>query len=371
MQNIIDQFAATIRAAAARKAPLSLCIRGGSSKDFYGNRMAGQDGDMLDRLNTINTAVYTGIVDYEPTELVVTARAGTRLADLEAELRKQGQMLAFEPPHFSTAATLGGCVASGLSGPRRASVGAVRDFVLGVRMLDGRGDDLRFGGQVMKNVAGYDVSRLLTGSMGTLGLLLEVSLKVLPLPPLELTLRMPMNEAEAIAKMNLWAGKPLPVSATYFCEGELTLRLSGAEPAVRAAHAKLGGEKLAEDEGLAFWESVREQHHAFFQSGKPLWRLSIKSSTPPLSLPGAQLIEWGGALRWLSGADADVIAIREAARAAGGHATLFRSGSDGGSEPSAGVFHPLAPQMMRIHRRLKEKFDPAGIFNPGRMYREL
>ena len=279
-------------------------------------------------------------------------------------------MLAFEPPHFNTAATLGGCVASGLSGPRRASAGAVRDFVLGVRMLDGRGDDLRFGGQVMKNVAGYDVSRLLTGSMGTLGLLLEVSLKVLPLPPTELTLHMPMNEAEAITKMNAWAGKPLPVSATCFCDGELWLRLSGAEPAVRAAHAKLGGEKVAEDEGAAFWESVREQHHAFFQVGRTLWRLSIKSSTPPLALPGAQLIEWGGALRWLAGnvdADADAETMRKTAQAAGGHATLFRSGS----EPSVDVFHPLTPQMMLIHRRLKEKFDPMGIFNPGRMYREL
>jgi len=364
MQHVIDQFAATIRAAAERKA--SLCLRGGGSKDFYGSRIAGQGGDLLGRLNT---TAYTGIVDYEPTELVVTARAGTRLVELEAELRKQGQMLAFEPPHFNLAATLGGCVASGLSGPRRASAGAVRDFVLGVRMLDGKGDDLRFGGQVMKNVAGYDVSRLLTGSMGTLGLLLEVSLKVLPLPPQELTLRMSMNEVEAITKMNSWAGKALPVSATCFCDGELWLRLSGAEPAVRAAHAKLGGEKLAEDEGVAFWESVREQHHAFFQSGKPLWRLSVKSSAPPLSLPGAQLIEWGGALRWLSGADANAATMREAAKTAGGHAILFRDG--GSSDPSADVFHPLTPQMMLIHRRLKEKFDPAGIFNPGRMYREL
>jgi len=226
---------------------------------------------------------------------------------------------------------------------------------------------LRFGGQVMKNVAGYDVSRLLTGSMGTLGLLLEVSLKVLPLPPTELTLRMQMKEAEAIAKMNLWAGKPLPVSATCFCDGELWLRLSGAEPAVRAAHAKLGGEKLTEDEGAAFWESVREQHHAFFQSSKPLWRLSVKSSASPLALPGAQLIEWGGALRWLSVADADAVTMREAAQAAGGHVTLFRNGG----EPAVGVFHPLTPQMLLIHRRLKEKFDPMGIFNPGRMYQEL
>jgi len=354
MQYIIDQLADTIRAAAGHKVPL--CIRSGGSKDFYGNRIAGQKADILD------PTAYAGIVDYEPTELVVTARAGTHLADLETELHKHGQMLAFEPPHFGSAATLGGCVAAGLSGPRRASAGAVRDFVLGVRMLDGRGDDLSFGGQVMKNVAGYDVSRLMTGSMGTLGLLLEVSLKVLPLPAAEITLRMPMKEADAINRMNLWAGKPMSISATCFYDGELTLRLSGAEPAVRAAHAKLGGEEI--DDGADFWESVREQTHPFFQSGKTLWRLSIKSTTLPLPLPGKQLIEWGGALRWwASDADTDAEAMRITAKAASGHATLFR-----GQELYASVFHPLAPGMMNIHRRLKEKFDPMGILNPGRMY---
>ena len=354
MQNIIDQFANTIRTAAERKAPLHIC--GGGSKEFYGNRIVGQNIDMLD------VTAYSGIVAYEPTELVVTARAGTRLADLEAQLHKHRQMLAFEPPHFSTAATLGGCVATGLSGPRRASVGAVRDFVLGVRMLDGRGDDLRFGGQVMKNVAGYDISRLMTGSMGTLGLLLEVSLKILPLPPMEMTLSLQMKEAEAIEKMNLWAGKPLPISVTCFCNDALTLRLSGAAAAVRAAHAKLGGEEMAE--GAAFWQSVREQTHIFFQPGKSLWRLSMKSTTPPLSLPGQQLIEWGGALRWqISDAEVDAETVRVVAKAAGGHATLFRSG-----ESSAAAFHPLAPEMMNIHRCLKEKFDPMGTLNPGRMY---
>ena len=354
MQNIIDQFADTIRTAAEGKAPLRIC--GGGSKEFYGNPIIGQNISMLD------VTAYSGIVAYEPTELVVTARAGTRLTDLEAELYKHRQMLAFEPPHFGAAATLGGCVATGLSGPRRASVGAVRDFVLGVRMLDGRGDDLYFGGQVMKNVAGYDISRLMTGSMGTLGLLLEVSLKVLPLPPMEMTLSLQMKEAEAIEKMNLWAGKPLPISATCFCNDALTLRLSGAEAAVQAAHAKLGGEEVSE--GAAFWQSVREQTHIFFQPGKSLWRLSMKSTTPPLSLPGQQLIEWGGALRWLiNDAEMDAETVRAAAKTTGGHATLFRSGKS-----SAAAFHPLAPEMMNIHRRLKEKFDPMGILNPGRMY---
>ena len=357
MQAIIDQFASTIRAAADCKAPLRIC--GGGSKEFYGNHIVGQSADILD------VTAHSGIVAYEPTELVVTARTGTRLTDLEAELHKQRQVLAFEPPHFGAAATLGGCIATGLSGPRRASAGAVRDFVLGMRMLDGRGDDLRFGGQVMKNVAGYDISRLMTGSMGTLGLLLEISLKVLPLPPAEMTLSLQMKEAEAIEKMNLWAGKPLPISATCFCNGVLTLRLSGAEAAVRAAHAKLGGEEVAK--GAAFWHSVREQTHLSFQPGKSLWRLSIKSTAPPLSLPGQQLIEWGGALRWLI-SDAEVAAetVRITASTAGGHATLFRSGESSGT-----AFHSLAPEMMSIHRRLKEKFDPMRILNPGRMYPEL
>jgi glycolate oxidase FAD binding subunit len=236
-------------------------------------------------------------------------------------------------------------------------------------MLDGRGDDLSFGGQVMKIVAGYDIPRLMAGSLGTLGLLLEVSLKVLPLPAEECTLRLSMNEAEAVEKMNRWAGKPLPVSATCFCDGELTVRLSGATSAVRAARAVLGGEEIAE--GSPFWKSIREQTHPFFQSGKQLWRLSIKSTTAPLSLPGKQLIEWGGALRWLSidaemDTDAVQALVQKAAKDAGGHATLFRSRT-----PAAAVFHLLPPAMMNIHRRLKEKFDPMRIFNPGRLYPEL
>ncbi|SHM26733.1 glycolate oxidase FAD binding subunit [Nitrosospira sp. Nsp11] len=370
MQYLIDQFADTIQAAGG--ADEQLIIRSGGTKDFYGSRIVALAlADPLpSRGGILDATAYAGIVDYEPTELVVTARAGTRLSDLETELARHGQMLAFEPPHFGAGATLGGCVATGLSGPRRASGGAVRDFVLGVRMLDGRGEDLRFGGQVMKNVAGYDVSRLMTGSMGTLGLLLEVSLKVLPLPAMELTLRLPMNEAEAIEKMNFWAGKPLPVSATCFCDGILVLRLSGAAPAVRAARAIIGGEEI--DDGAVFWETVREQTHPFFQAGKPLWRLSIKSTTPPLSLPGNQLIEWGGALRWLviDSADADAeavhLAIRSAAKGAGGHATLFR-----GYGSRAAVFHPLTPAMMNITRGLKEKFDPMRILNPGRIYPEI
>lgn len=357
MQEMIDQLSAAIRAATERKTPLQL--RGGGTKDFYGNSIAGEDYDRLD------VTACSGVIDYEPAELVVTAGAGTRLAELEAALSQNGQMLAFEPPHFGSAATLGGCVATGLSGPRRASAGAVRDFVLGVRMLDGRGNDLRFGGQVMKNVAGYDISRLMVGSMGTLGVLTEVSLKILPLPPADLTLRIQLTEADAIEKMNGWAGKPLPVSATCYHQNELTVRLSGAEVAIRAAQAKIGGEEISD--GKEFWKSVREQTHGFFQKEKPLWRLSISPTTPPLVLPGLQLIEWNGALRWfISDGSVDADFIRAMAKNAGGHATLFRP-----DQPCISVFHPLGPNMMKLHRLLKQQFDPAGILNPGRLYPDL
>jgi glycolate oxidase FAD binding subunit len=262
-------------------------------------------------------------------------------------------------------ATLGGCVAAGLSGPRRPYAGAVRDFVLGVRILDGKGDDLRFGGQVMKNVAGYDVSRLMAGSLGTLGVLLEVSLKVLPLPASETTLLLKCGEAEAISLMNKWAAQPLPITATAYRDGDLGVRLSGARVAVDAATKKIGGAPVAPAQAERFWTGIREQTDPFFGGGGPLWRLSIKSTTPPLDLPGQQLIEWGGALRWLKSA-ADAKTIRDAAARSGGHATLFRGG-----DRSKGVFHPLAPALMKLHRNLKQAFDPAGILNPGRMYPDL
>ncbi|HUO43726.1 MAG TPA: glycolate oxidase subunit GlcE [Burkholderiales bacterium] len=351
MKEIIDQLTDHIRAAAARKS--SLCIRGGGSKDFYGGPLAGEAFDV---------GACRGIVDYEPSELIITARGGTPLTGIEAVLRERGQMLAFEPPHFGPAATLGGCIASGLSGPRRARAGAARDFVLGVRLLDGRGDDLRFGGRVMKNVAGFDVARLVAGSLGTLGVIVEASLKVLPLPAAEITLRFEKSAAEAIELMNEWAGRPLPVSATCHHEDMLTVRLSGAEAAVRAAQQQLGGEQIAD--GAEFWQGLREHALDFFRQPQPLWRLSLKSTTPPLALPGAQLIEWNGALRWLIGGDPQT--VRAAAGTAGGHATLFRA-----SDRSSGAFQPLPPVLLKIHRELKRAFDPAGIFNPGRLYPNL
>jgi len=354
MQSLPDRFAEAIRAAAGNAAPLH--IRGGGSKDFYGGPL---EGELLD------VSAYQGIVDYEPSELVLTARAGTPLADIEAALQARGQMLAFEPPHFGPQATFGGCIAAGLAGPRRASTGGVRDFVLGVRLLDGRGDDLRFGGQVMKNVAGFDVSRLMAGSLGTLGVLLEISVKVLPLPVAETTLRFEHSAAAAIALLNEWGGKPLPLSASAWHGDELLVRLSGARAAVEAATRNLGGERIDPASATALWQNIREQRTAFFESALPLWRLSLKSTTPPLNLPGSQLIEWGGSLRWLT-TDADAASVREAARFGGGHATLFRGG-----DKAVGAFHPLPAALLAVQQKLKQAFDPAGIFNRGRLYAEF
>ncbi|HEY1147260.1 MAG TPA: glycolate oxidase subunit GlcE [Pseudoduganella sp.] len=445
MQEIVEQFREQVRAASATGAPLR--IRGGGTKDWYGQALVG---------SVLDTRAYAGVVDYEPTELVITVRCGTLLSEVEALLTQHRQMLAFEPPRFGSASTIGGVVACGLSGPRRASAGAVRDFVLGAQLMDGRGELLNFGGQVMKNVAGYDVSRLLCGSLGTLGLITEVSLKVLPMPFREETIRFEMDEITALSRMNAWAGQPLPVSATCWRDGVLSVRLSGADAAVRAALLKLGGEQVAD--GAGFWAALRDQTHSFFSghaaqivaaagggahavvgvggavdadagAGGALWRLSVPSTASALILGGEQLIEWGGAQRWLrtpAGADAsaDAATIRRTVAAAGGHATLYRrAGSgildaapgalaataaddargsgysggelgrgeggvgaraaaaggggaagagDGGQGHGAGdgepVFHPLAPAVARIHERLKAGFDPSGVFNPGRMY---
>src|SRR5687768_16544528 len=288
MQDLVDQLSRTIKEAAAQKRPL--CIRGGGTKDFYGGVLHGHKLDITG---------YRGIVAYEPTELVITARAGTPLAEVEAALEAKGQMLAFEPPHFGSGATIGGCVAAGLSGPRRPYAGALRDFLLGVRMLDGRRSDLKFGGQVMKNVAGYDVSRLMAGSMGTLGLLLEVSLKVLPSPGVAKTLKLDCSQAEAIAMMNLQAGKPLPVTATAWGEGYRGGRLAGARAAVDAAARAIGGAVVEPSQAGGFWTGLRERTDPFFCGDEPLWRISVRPSAGRLGLPGRQLIEWGGALRWL------------------------------------------------------------------------
>ena len=336
----------------------SLRIRGGGSKDFHGGPLAGE---------VLDTRAHAGIVNYEPTELVVTAKCGTPLAEIKSALAARRQFLPFEAPEFGTGTTVGGAVAAGLSGPRRMAVGSLRDFVLGVTIMDGEGRILKFGGEVMKNVAGYDVSRLMAGSLGTLGLILEVSLKVLPVPVAESSLQFEMPQAKALELMNRWAGQPLPVSATCWADDRLAVRLSGAAAAVRAAQTALGGEALAAEAADAYWGALRDQTAEFFAGAErgPLWRLALPSVAGPVDLPGAMLIEWSGAQRWLRG-DLDANKVRATATAVGGHATLFRGASE--AQRAAGVFAPLAPALAIIHRRLKAAFDPHGVFGPGRHY---
>ncbi|WP_295008170.1 glycolate oxidase subunit GlcE [uncultured Dechloromonas sp.] len=347
----LDKIVQAVRA--AHDSHSALRIRGAGSKDFYGGMLSGE---------TLDVAGYRGIVAYEPTELYITARCGTPLAEIEAALAERGQLLAFEPPRFS-GATVGGCVAAGLSGPRRSQAGAVRDFMLGARLVDGMGQVLNFGGQVMKNVAGYDVSRLLAGSMGTLGIMAEVSLKVLPQPTAERTLVFAMDADEAISRLNRWGGQPLPISASFWHDKQLWLRLSGARAAVEAAMSKLGGAEMAADSG--FWASVREQTHPAF-AADILWRLALPSTAGDPGLAGLRAIEWGGALRWYAG---EQEAVRGAAARLGGHATLYRAPES--LRCREGAFAPLSPAMLALHRRLKKSFDPKGILNPGRLYAEF
>ena len=359
MNSAVDPFIERIRAASANAT--ALCIRGGGTKDFYGEPPR---GELLD------TRTLTGVASYEPSELVVTVRAGTPMSELEALLATKGQCLPFEPPHFGAGATVGGMVATGLSGPARASVGSVRDYVLGLTLVNGRGELLKFGGTVMKNVAGYDVSRLVAGSLGTLGLIVEVSLKVLGVAPAEATLKFNLSQADALRQLNLWGGQPLPLNASCWVEdagvGTLYLRLRGAVAAVEAACRKLGGDR--QDNTLAGpdWALCREQQLPWFlQRGqRDLWRLSVPQTAAALDLPEPPLIEWHGGQRWVRAARADGARVRQAAHTAGGHATLFRS--DG---PAAlHRFSAQAPVLERIQRELKRQFDPDGIFNPGRLF---
>jgi len=350
--DISRELQETVQTAAKKR--MALHIRGGGTKDFYGRRTNGQ---------ALDVGRHRGILSYEPTELVITARAGTPLAEIEAALAEKNQMLGFEPPAFGATATLGGTVASGLSGPRRPWAGSARDFVLGTTILNGQGDILRFGGQVMKNVAGFDVSRLMVGALGTLGVLLDLSLKVLPRPETEQTLALVMAPDRAIAAMNEWSRQPLPLSAAAHVGETLYMRISGTASALRAARARLGGEPM--EKGVELWRGINEQQRQFFEGQQPLWRLSVPSATPHVDLPGKWLIDWGGARRWLK-SNAPVADIRRAADAAGGHATLFRSG-----DRNVEVFHPLPPPLATLHRRLKRSFDPTGILNPGRLYADL
>jgi len=446
--DLTQELAARVALAQAEGRPLR--IQGGGTKTWLGRAVNGE---------TLALGGHRGILSYEPTELVITARAGTPLAEIQAALAERGQWLAFEPPHFSPAdgqgddpldagadvnfnadagagadpsglpsiATLGGTIACGLSGPARPYAGAARDFILGVRLINGKGEVLRFGGEVMKNVAGYDLSRLMAGAQGTLGILLDVSLKVLPRPAVELTLVFEMPAAEAIRRFNQWAGQPLPISGACHDVERAYVRLSGNESAVRAARARLGGEvfggealadadregasgksetptaameaKISQDRvgrspapGADFWLAVRELRHPFFRrADAPLWRLSLPPAAPHEPALGPQFIDWGGAQRWVH----DEHPLWSVAQAPGGHASCYGltcarqdAGVVGeviadtsatqapGAEPGPGganaaVFQPLPPALLALHRRLKAALDPQGILNPGRLYPEL
>lgn len=336
-------LAEAVRNANAAHTPLA--IHGSGSKRFLTGSVSG---------TTLDVGAHRGIVNYEPTELVITARAGTPLSEIETALAENNQMLGFEPPSFGTTATLGGTIACNLSGPRRPYAGSARDFVLGMRIINGKGEILSFGGQVMKNVAGYDISRLMTGSLGTLGVILEVSLKVLPKPAQELTLAFEMSVDQAIHKMNQWAGQPLPLSAAA-CSGEtLYIRLSSSAPGVQAAHAKLGG-VIAKNTN--FWEELREQRLLFFQDTTPLWRLSVPAATPMLAISGKCLLDWGGAQRWLK-SEASAQEIRSKAQSVGGYAILFR-----GSKSYTRDNPELSKSAQLLQKRIKHALDPAGILN--------
>ncbi|MDS1142027.1 glycolate oxidase subunit GlcE [Pusillimonas sp. SM2304] len=349
----------------ARGAERPIYIRGGGTKSFYGE--PGGPSPIPDTA-ILDMSVCNGIVNYQPSELVMTVRAGTLLSDIEKALDEQNQMLAFEPPRFGPASTIGGSVASGLSGPRRMAAGSLRDFVLGAKLLDSSGMVLNFGGEVMKNVAGYDVSRLLAGSMGIFGALIEVSIKVVPKPFQERTFRLEASEAQALELFGQWRGQPIPITGTAWVAepegqaGALYVRVSGSEPAVLSGARKIGGEAMADGEAQSFWDSLRDQTHPFFQA-RPLWRVAVPPQTPALQ-KGPTLIEWNGGLRWLSGG-APAADLRDGVGRQGGHATLYRFDD---KAPDVPVFHPLAPGLKNINRRLKQELDPVGIFNPNRLF---
>lgn len=328
-----------------------LRIQGADSKAFLGRPMTGE---------VLDTRSHRGIVSYDPTELVITARCGTPLSELAAALDAAQQMLPCEPPSFGSHATVGGMVASGLSGPRRPWAGSVRDYVLGTRVITGHGKHLRFGGEVMKNVAGYDLSRLMAASYGALGVITEVSLKVLPKPRQALSISLEIDPDRALQRLAQWGQEPLPISAACHDGQRLHLRLEGGEGSVAAAHDRLGGELL----DAAYWADLNEQRLDYFAQGQPLWRLSLPNNTAPLALPGQQLIDWGGAQRWLK-SDADAAFIRRVVDEVGGHATCYTPGR------TDSPFQPLPAALMRYHRNLKQQLDPKGIFNPGRLYAEL
>jgi glycolate oxidase FAD binding subunit len=343
------RLVAQVQRAIAKHTPLR--IRGSDSKRFLGREVQGEE---------LDTRSHRGIVAYDPTELVITARAGTPLVELNAVLDDADQMLPCEPPLFDSKGTLGGAVATGLSGPRRPWAGSMRDFVLGCRVITGDGDQLRFGGQVMKNVAGYDMSRLLAGSFGSLGVLTEVSLKVLPKPRERRSFALKLGADEAMRELSAWRKAALPVSGACYVDGRLHVRLEGGSGSVKSAVDRIGGDEI----DCAFWDVLRDHQLPFFADARPLWRLSLPNATPLMQLPGDALLDWAGAQRWLK-SDAAAAEIRQLAHAAGGHATCFTPSPD--REP----FQPLAASLLRYQHQLKRRLDPSGVLNPGRLYADL
>ena len=361
MDPAFDRLVEAVRAAHADRRPLE--IRGAGTKRFLGQEPRGE---------VLDLSALAGIVSYEPSELVVTARAGTPLAELEEMVGQQGQWLPFEPPRFDGGGTVGGMVAAGLSGPGRLGASALRDYVLGTMLLDGRGELLHFGGQVIKNVAGYDVSRAMAGAMGVLGVLCEVSIRLLPRPVAELTLEFDCDLPDSLRRLQAWRSQPLPLAASSWHEGRLRVRLGGARAAVTSAGVDLRGRALPAEEAATWWADLRDQRHPFLAltadaiaSGVRLWLLSLPIDAPPVELPGDLLVEVGGSRRWLR-SSASAPAIRGAVERAGGTAMLFR-----GARAGIDVHAPVAEPLRSIHKRLKAAFDPAGILNPGRLYADL
>lgn len=338
--------------AEARTAGKALYISaGGSKRDLVGRSC---------NAAVLNVSEHRGIIDYEPAELVFTARAGTPLTEIINTLEQNSQMLAFEPPMFDGRATLGGTLACNLSGPARPWAGSMRDMVLGVKLINGKGELLNFGGRVMKNVAGYDVSRLQAGALGTLGVISEISLKVLPQPEHSLSLAFQMSAQEAVDSMNRLAAQPKPLTGACWLEGRLYLRLAGAGSAVQHTARKWGGEVLRD--GDAHWRNLRDMTLPYFDRGEPLWRFSLRSSAAVIPALGPTLIDWGGAQRWVRG-EHDLASLQAMAKNAGGHVALF-----GGGDRNSDVRPPLNSIEQRLQQRLKHAFDPDGVLNPGRMY---
>ena len=351
MSDLTNELIAQVRDAVEAKE--TLAISAGCSKTFMGRQIE------TDR--TIDVSGHTGIVSYQPVELVMTARAGTTLAEIESALAENNQMLACEPPRFGGKATLGGTLATNVSGPGRPWYGSIRDHVLGVTLINGESEQLRFGGQVMKNVAGYDLSRLQAGAMGGLGLMTEISLKVLPKPATTRTLKFTMDQAEAIQRMNSMSGQPKPITAAYWSSGELFVRLAGAASAVDATTKSWGGEELASDVALALWSDLQDQKLAIFNADK-VWRFSMKSSADALPIEGDSLINWGGAERWYVG-DHSFDRMVALAEGAGGQVSLYRGG-----DRTDEVLHPVNPSIQSLQQRIKASVDPQGVFNPGRAF---